>query len=148
MELIIKHFDELTTDELLDIMRLRVSVFVVEQSCPYQEIDGNDKLAYHLYYKDDDGIQAYLRVLPQNTLYSDTSIGRVISIRRRCGLATALLREGITTAIEKFGAKSIVIGAQAYARRLYEGVGFVAVSEEYLEDGIPHIHMKLDVANE
>lgn len=147
MELIIKHFNELTTDELLEIMQLRVSVFVVEQHCPYQDIDGYDKLAYHLYYKEDGKIQAYLRVLPQNTLYDGVSIGRVISVKRRCGLATALLREGIAVAVEKFGARGITVGAQTYARRLYEGVGFAATSEEYLEDGIPHVHMQLDTSN-
>ena len=79
MELILKHFRELTLDELADIYRLRVSVFVVEQNCPYQEIDAADKTAYHLYLKDEDGIQAYARVLPPGTTFETCSIGRVLS---------------------------------------------------------------------
>ena len=141
MELIIRHFSELTTEELMQIYRLRIGVFVVEQNCPYQDIDGMDPLAYHLWLKDEDGIQAYLRVLPQNTLYADASLGRVISIKRRCGLATRLLLEGIALAREKFGAKRLIIGAQTYACPVYEKVGFVRTDYEYIEDGIPHVRM-------
>lgn len=141
MELVIKHFSELTTEELMEIYRLRIAVFVVEQNCPYQDVDGLDPYAYHMYLKDGEGIQAYLRVLPQNTRYADASLGRVISIKRRCGLATRLLQEGIAVAREKFGAKRLSLSAQIYARTLYEKVGFVPTDEEYLEDGIPHVHM-------
>ncbi len=141
MELIIKHFNELTTEELMQIYRLRIGVFVVEQNCPYQDIDGWDSSAYHVYLKDEEGIQAYLRVLPQGTRYDDASLGRVISIKRRCGLATRLLQEGITLARQKFGAKRLTIGAQIYACSLYEKVGFVRTDYEYMEDGIPHVRM-------
>ena len=141
MELIIKHFSELTTEELMRIYKLRIAVFVVEQNCPYQDIDGWDPHAYHLWLKDEEGIQAYLRVLPQNTLYDDVSLGRVISIKRRCGLATRLLQEGIALAREKFGAKRLIIGAQTYACPVYEKVGFVRTGYEYIEDGIPHVRM-------
>ena len=141
MELVIKHFNELTTEELMEIYRLRISVFVVEQNCPYQEIDGWDPHAYHLWLKDEEGIQAYLRVLSQNTLYADASLGRVISIKRRCGLATRLLQEGIALAREKFSAKRLIIGAQVYACPVYEKVGFVRTDYEYMEDGIPHVRM-------
>lgn len=145
MELIIKHFNELTTLELLEIYKARIAVFVVEQNCPYQDIDGCDQDAYHVYLKDENGIQAYLRVLPQGVRYEDASLGRVISIKRRCGLATRVLKVGIDLAREKFGAKRLIIGAQVYARSLYEKVGFVQCSGEYLEDGIPHIHMTLEL---
>lgn len=141
MELIMKHFNELTTDELMEIYKLRIAVFVVEQNCPYQDIDGWDPHAYHLWLKDEEGIQAYLRVLPQGTLYDDASLGRVISIRRRCGLATRLLQEGIALAREKFSAKRLIIGAQTYACPVYEKVGFVRTDYEYMEDGIPHVRM-------
>ena len=141
MKLIIKHFSELTTEELMEIYRLRISVFVVEQNCPYQDIDGWDPHAYHLWLKDEEGIQAYLRVLPPNTLYADASLGRVISMKRRCGLATRLLQEGIALAREKFGAKRLIIGAQTYACPVYEKVGFARTDYEYMEDGIPHVRM-------
>ena len=146
MELVIKHFSELTAEELMQIYKLRIAVFVVEQNCPYQDIDGWDSRAYHLWLKDEDGIQAYLRVLPQGAVYEDASLGRVISIKRRCGLATRLLQEGITLAQEKFGAKRLTIGAQTYACPVYEKVGFVRTDYEYIEDGIPHVRMLQELA--
>jgi len=143
MQIIIKKYNELTTDELYEILKLRIAVFVVEQNCPYQDIDDKDKAAVHIYMKDENGINAYLRVLPQGVSYAEASIGRVISVRRRKGLATTLMKEGISVAKEYFGADSIRIEAQVYARKLYENLGFVQVSEEFLEDGIPHIEMLL-----
>ena len=145
MEIIVKHFNELTASELHEIYKLRIAVFVVEQNCAYQDVDDADKAAYHLYLKDEEGIQSYVRVLPQGALHETASIGRVISIKRRCGLATQLLKSGIELAKEKFGARELTVGAQKYARGLYEKVGFVQCSEEYIEDGIVHIKMKLTI---
>lgn len=146
MELVIKHFNELTTVELMEIYKLRNAVFVVEQNCVYQDVDGLDPHAYHVYLKDEEGIQAYLRVLPQGTRYADAaSLGRVISVKRRCGLATRILKEGIALAKEKFGAKSLTISSQAYACPVYEKVGFVRTDDEYLEDGIPHVRMTREI---
>ncbi len=144
MKLAIKHFQDLTLNELHDIYRLRVAVFVVEQDCPYQEVDGHDKTAWHAWLYDDEGIQAYLRVLPPGETFSDASIGRVISIKRRQGLATKLIEEGIKLAREKFNAERITIEAQVYARSLYEKMGFCQSSDEFMEDGIPHIKMTLE----
>ena len=144
MELIIKKFNELTPEELYDILKLRVDVFVVEQNCPYPEIDGKDKEAYHVWLKDEDGIAAYLRVLDKGVSFDDASVGRVISSRRRKGYGTVVLNEGIKVAKEKFGADRITIEAQVYARKFYENVGFRQVSEEFLEDGIPHVLMTLE----
>lgn len=145
MECIIKHFSELTAAELYKILKARCAVFIVEQNCPYQDIDEFDPDAYHLWLEEEGVLKAYVRVLPQNTMYENASIGRVISLERRRGLATRLLTEGIAVAKEKFSAKQLTIGAQVYARSLYEGVGFVQCSDEYPEDGIPHIHMQLDI---
>ena len=145
MQVIIKHFSELTTEELFEIYKLRSAVFVVEQNCVYQDIDEADKSAYHLYLKDADGIQAYLRVLPKGVRYDEASIGRVISVKRRCGFATWLLKEAILVAKEKFGAKTLVISSQKYAIPVYEKVGFAQCSGEYMEDGIPHVRMSLDI---
>lgn len=86
MELFVKTLHELTPEELFEIYKLRVSVFVVEQKCPYQEVDDADKVAYHVWLKDEDGIQAYLRVLPKGATFDECSIGRVIAVKRRCGL--------------------------------------------------------------
>ena len=147
MELVIKHFKELTTDELFAIYKLRTAVFVVEQNCPYQEVDDADRVAYHLYLKDEDGIAAYLRVLPQGVAHEAAAIGRVIAVKRRMGLGTKIVQAGIAAAKEKFHADCIEIGAQTYVRKLYENVGFVQSGPEYVEDGIPHIPMILKLDN-
>lgn len=145
MELIVKHFQELTLEELVDIYKLRVSVFVVEQNCPYQEIDDADKVAYHIFLKDEDGICAYARALPKGATFDTCSIGRIISVKRRCGLGSRIVAAAIQTAKEKFDADCLTIGAQVYARTLYEKAGFVQISDEFLEDGIPHILMRLSL---
>lgn len=139
MEIYIKKFDELTLDELYEILKIRVNVFVVEQNCPYSELDDIDKEAYHVYLKDYGQIAAYLRVYEKD----EVRIGRVLSLKRRHGLGTAVLKEGIKLAKEKYNAGKIVIEAQVYAKKMYEKVGFVQTSAEFLEDGIPHIKMEL-----
>lgn len=145
MELRHGRLDELTIREIYEIFRLRVSVFVVEQNCPYQEIDDADKEAIHMWLEEDGRIMAYLRVIPAGLVFDQVSIGRVIAVKRRCGLATRLIKEGIKTAAEELGATEIVLEAQTYARSLYEKLGFCQISEEFLEDGIPHIKMRLEI---
>jgi len=137
----IKRFNELTVEELYEIYKLRVSVFVVEQNCPYQEIDEADKHAWHIWLEDEEGIQAYLRVVEAGINFPEVSIGRVLSRKRRCGLGSRIFAEGIHVAENRLGAESIRIEAQVYARKLYEKAGFVQVSDEFLEDGILHIQM-------
>ncbi|HIT96673.1 MAG TPA: GNAT family N-acetyltransferase [Candidatus Aphodousia faecavium] len=143
MQFFAKHFSELTTRELFEIYKLRVAVFVVEQKCAYQEVDDIDSQAYHLWFEDDEGIQAYLRLIPAGVARQEVSLGRVIAVKRRCGLGTKIVAQGIRIAQEKLQAKEIVIEAQTYVRKMYESLGFVAESEEFLEDGIPHIRMCL-----
>ena len=135
MELFVKHFSELTAQELYEIYRLRVSVFVVEQKCCYQEV--NDA--------DEDGIEAYARVLPRGATFPEVSIGRVIAVKRRCGLGKQIVAAAIGTAKEKLHADKITIEAQTYVKKLYENFGFYQTSEEFLEDGIPHVQMQLDL---
>lgn len=141
MKTYIKRFDELTLDELYEILKVRVDIFVVEQNCPYSELDGIDKDAYHVFLKDEDELVSYLRVFKDK----DVRIGRVLSQRRRQGYGTLILKEGIRVAKEKLNAEKIVIEAQVYARKMYEKLGFVQVSEAFLEDGIPHIKMILNI---
>lgn len=143
MELIVKHFSELSVDEMFEIYKMRVAVFVVEQKCPYQEVDDADRIAYHLWLKDEGGIEAYARVLPPETVFRTATIGRVLAVRRRCGLGSRIVEAAIDTAKKKFNAEEITIEAQVYARSLYEKYGFCQISEEFLEDGIPHIQMKV-----
>ena len=141
MELKIKHFSELSAQELFAIYKLRVLVFVVEQNCPYQEVDDADEHAYHVRFEDEDGIEAYLRVVEPGVVFPECAIGRVIAVKRRCGLGTKIVSAGLRAAQERYGAEAVRIEAQTYARKLYEGLGFVQTSEEFLEDGIPHIGM-------
>ena len=148
MELHIKKFDELTVHELYDILEVRNSVFVVEQNCPFHEVDGCDKEAYHVFLTDKDGIQAYLRVMDRGVSLKEVAIGRVLAVKRRCGLATKVLEVGIRVAKEKFHADKIALHAEAYARSLYEKIGFYQTGEEFLEDNIPFIPMQLDLALE
>ena len=145
MDLHVKHYDELTKEELYDIIKVRLDVFVVEQQCTYQDIDGKDKGAYHVWLSDDDGIVAYLRVLDRGVVFDDVALGRVLSTKRRCGLGTRIVKEGIRVAKEKFGADRKTIEAQTYVAEMYEKVGFVKRGEEFLDVGIPHIEMTLEL---
>ncbi len=145
MEIIVKHFSQLSAEELFEIYKLRVSVFVVEQRCPYQEVDDADKAAYHVWLRDEDGIEAYARVLPQGAAFPSAAIGRVIAVKRRLGLGSKIVAAAIDVAASKFNADKITIEAQVYARGLYEKLGFRQSSDEFLEDGIPHIQMQLEL---
>lgn len=142
MEQIVKHFSALSAQELFEIYRLRVSVFVVEQKCPYQEVDDADRAAYHVWLRDEGGIAAYARVLPPGTAFPTAAIGRVIAVKRRCGLGSRIVAAAIDVAETQLHADVITIEAQTYARALYEKLGFRQTSEEFLEDGIPHIQMQ------
>ena len=145
MKIIAKRFEELTLDELYAILKIRVDVFVVEQHCPYPEIDGKDKQAWHVMLMEGNEIAAYLRVLEAGVSFDHVSIGRVLSTKRRSGYGRILLKEGIRIAFEELKAKEIWIEAQSYAKNFYANEGFKQTSEEFLEDGIPHIRMVLEL---
>ncbi len=145
MELVIKRFEELTIDELYEILKVRVGVFVVEQKCPYQELDEKDKKAYHIYLKENNQIKAYLRVIDAGVSFEEVSIGRVLTTERGKGFAKTIIRSGIKVAKELLKADKVKIEAQVYAQKMYENFGFKTVSKEFLEDGIPHIQMILDL---
>lgn len=142
MELAVKTFQELTADELYELLRLRAEVFVVEQTCVYQDLDGKDRAALHLLLREGETLQAYARVLPAGTAFPTAGLGRVCTRSRGRGLGRAVVAAGIRAAREKLGAEEITIEAQSYVRGLYESFGFRQSSEEFLEDGIPHIQMK------
>ena len=137
----VKRFSELSTEELYRILKLRVSVFVVEQNCPYMELDDLDQDAVHVWLEDEGGIKAYLRVLDRGAESEYVSIGRVLATQRRKGLGTEVLKAGIRTAKAYFGAGPICLEAQTYAVGLYEKQGFQQISEEFLLDGLPHVKM-------
>ncbi len=143
MEELVRSFDELSREELYDILRLRSAVFVVEQNCPYLDPDGLDAEALHIFLRDREGIQAYLRLLPAGSMGTEPVIGRVIAVKRRKGLGSRVLHLGIRTARERMGAGTIRVEAQSYAVPFYERAGFIPVSKEFLLDDIPHIEMRL-----
>jgi len=141
---ILKPFPDLTTPELYALLQLRSEVFVVEQTCAFQDIDGQDQLAWHLLgYAPTGELAAYTRLFKAGISYPEASIGRVVvSPRfRRYGLGRELLHQSIAAVGRLFGEQPIQIGAQLYLQAFYESFGFRQVGEGYLEDGIPHIHM-------
>jgi len=142
----LKRFNELTNEELHDIFRLRVDIFVVEQTCPYPEIDGKDPGALHLMYKENDEIVAYARLLSPGISYDEASIGRVIVAKSHRGrsLGYELLEQAVKITQAEYQ-HPIKIGAQAHLEKYYGSAGFVKVSDVYLEDDIPHIDMLLDL---
>lgn len=142
-KLIIKKFDRLTPREVYEILKIRTAVFVVEQECPYQEVDGTDYDSLHVWLEENDEIVAYLRVFERDAENGTVQIGRVLSKRRGEGLGAKVMGYGIEAAQLEMGAKAIFIEAQTYALDFYKKFGFVPCGEEFLEDGIPHTPMTL-----
>ena len=132
---------ELTTDELYELLRVRSEVFVVEQDCVYQDLDGDDQKSIHLWLTLANKIVALARVCPAGTHMPEISIGRVITTERGKGYGKQIMLYAIDTAIKYFHATRIDIEAQEYAKGFYEGVGFRQSSESFMLDGIPHIRM-------
>ena len=138
-----KLFDELSINELYEILQLRAEIFVVEQNCVYNDLDGLDKSAVHQFLKKDGEIVAYSRLLKPGTRFSEYSIGRVVvkQSERRTGLGIEMINAAKTFILNEWKAKKIKISAQKYLRKFYEDLGFEIVTDEYLEDGIPHFGM-------
>ena len=136
-----KTFLQLTTDELYELLRVRSEVFVVEQNCVYQDQDGDEQQAIHLWLTLGDRIVALARVCPARTHMQEISIGRVITTVRDKGYGKQIMLHAIDAAKESFGATLIDIEAQEYAKGVYESVGFKQSSDTFMLDGIPHIKM-------
>ena len=147
MRWFVKHWTQLTRDEVYDLLTVRVAVFVVEQSCPYQEADGLDRRAWHVFARDEAGrIRACLRVLEPEE--GTARMGRVLTLDRGSGLGLELVRRGLQAAWEQCGARRVRIEAQTYAQGFYEKAGFCRTgAPEFLEDGIPHVEMVLERKN-
>lgn len=140
-------FDELGVGRLYDVLRLRLDVFVLEQSCLYRELDGRDQSALHLLATAPgaDDLLGYLRVLPPDEERPEAWIGRVVvnAEARTQGLGRELLRKALAGIEERFGAVPVALAAQSHLRGYYEGFGFVVVSEEFLDEGdVPHVDMR------
>lgn len=143
MKLEIKKYNELSIDELYNIIKLRVDVFVVEQNCPYHECDDLDKMAVHIFYVCNEEVTSYLRILPPGLRFDEPSIGRVVvnSKYRGNGLARKIMNEAIEYITTMMKENSIKISAQHYLIDFYKELGFNVDSDIYLEDNIPHINM-------
>ena len=144
MEWVLKKFHELTLDELYAILALRSKVFIVEQHCIYNDVDGKDQAAFHLMGLEKDELIAYTRILSPGVVYPDPAIGRVVTLpaKRRSGLGRELMDRSIERCESLFGKTSITLSAQIYLKNFYESLGFFAIGNEYLDDGIPHVKMR------
>ena len=136
-----KTFEELTTDELYELLRVRSETFVVGQNCVYQDLDYDDKKAIHLWLTVDDRLVAMARLCPAGTHLPEISIGRVIATERGKGYGKQIMLHAIDAAIELLDAKRIEIQAQEYAKGFYESVGFKQTSDTYILENIPHINI-------
>lgn len=138
-----KEFDKLSSQELYDIFHLRVEVFMLEQNCLYNEVDGKDPKCSHLWCTRDDKILAYCRIVPPGVSYHEPSIGRVVSHPefRHLKLGHRLMQNAIEIIGNHFQTDQIKISAQSYLKKFYEQYGFVQTSDEYLEDNLPHMEM-------
>lgn len=135
---------DLSSQQLLEILAARTRVFVVEQHCPYQEVDDADKTALHVTLRQTGKLVAYARILPAPNC-QPVRFGRVLVAKemRGMGLAKQLVATTLATIASRFPSQPVQIQAQAYLRQFYGSFGFVPVSDIYLEDGIPHIDMVL-----
>ncbi len=140
---VVKEFNAITSIELYEILRLRAEVFVVEQDCVYQDIDGKDIKALHVIGTKDDKIVAYTRIFNAGEYFDKASIGRVVVAKneRKYGYGHELIEESIKAVHNYYKTKEIKISAQTYLKKFYESHGFIKHGDEYLEDDIPHIAM-------
>ncbi len=140
----IKSWEELTKEEFHDIVQLRETVFVVEQNCPYLDVDGKDKRSNHLFLYKRGKVVAYSRLIPRGVSYPNgLSIGRVVVSPdfRRKQLAREMMEIAIKKILTLFKENTIIISAQTYLLQFYASLGFQVEGEEYLEDDQPHIKM-------
>ena len=144
LKLKIKPFAELSASEIYSVLQLRAAVFIVEQNCVYQDIDGKDLKALHLIGEFDGNTVAYARLFKAGDYFENASIGRVVISPdyRDKKWGHELMREAISGIEKHFGETKITISAQQYLQKFYESHGFLKTSEMYLEDDIPHIEMK------
>lgn len=143
MKVLVKTFEELSTKELYQILRLRSEVFVVEQDCVYQDVDNKDQKALHVIGIKNDGVVAYTRIFKPGDYFDNVSIGRVVVSKnqRKFGLGKQIMQASLAAIDQRFPHKAIEISAQSYLLKFYTELGFNAFGEEYLEDGIPHRRM-------
>ena len=141
-----KTFKQLSTDELYAILQLRSEVFVVEQDCVYQDLDYKDQYALHVLGFKNEALVAYTRIFKPGDYFENASIGRVIvkENERKYRYGYDIMEASIKAIKNYYNETKIEISAQLYLKKFYNNLGFKAIGEEYLEDGIPHIGMIKD----
>ena len=146
MDITIKSFDELTTIELHNLLQLRSEVFVVEQDCVYQDIDGKDFKALHIIGQKDGKVVAYTRCFAPGIYFEQAAIGRVVvpKDQRAFGYGHVIMKASLKAIKEHYKTENIKLSAQEHLKKFYESHGFSQIGEGYLEDGIPHIAMVKD----
>ena len=143
MTIQVKSFQELSTTELYDLLQLRSEVFVVEQDCVYQDVDGKDNKAFHVLGYHNQQLVAYTRIFKPGDYFKEASIGRVVVSEksRGSGAGYEIMKASIQFVNDNLAQTDIRISAQTYLKTFYNNLGFIKVGEEYLEDGIPHVNM-------
>lgn len=143
MNISVKTFNDLTVDELHDLLQLRSEVFVVEQDCVYQDIDGKDRKALHIIGEKEGKIVAYTRCFEPGFYFEEAAIGRVVveASERKYGYGHDVMNVSIEAIKNRFETEKIKLSAQTYLIQFYKSHGFEVTGEEYLEDGIPHVAM-------
>ena len=146
MEFFVKKFNELNIDQLYAILQLRSEVFVVEQTCVYQDMDFKDQKALHVIGIKNNVIVAYTRIFAPGIYFKEASIGRVVvkETERKFGYGYDLMKVSIEAVDAFYKVTKITISAQEYLAQFYMNLGFKQVGDGYLEDGIPHIEMLRD----
>lgn len=143
LNIVIKTFNELNTKELYSVLQLRSEVFVVEQDCVYQDLDGKDHNAIHVLGLKNNKLIAYTRIFKPGDYFKEASIGRVVVYKpqRSHNYGFEIMKASIDYIIQNFGVDNIKLSAQTYLKRFYNDLDFIETGEEYLEDGIPHVAM-------
>lgn len=145
MSLIIKTFQELNTKELYEILKSRASIFIMEQNINYQDMDDIDYESIHFFYMENDKVVAYLRAFYKDNDKEDVQIGRVLTLEHGKGLGKKLIENSLPEIKKRLPSKKMVMDAQTHAISFYEQFGFVVTSEEFLEEGIMHVQMELEL---
>lgn len=142
-----KTFNELNNEDLYQILRLRSEVFVVEQDCVYQDLDNKDQISVHIFKKEKDKIVAYTRIFKSGDYYKNPSIGRVVVSKKNRGreLGKKIMIYSIEYIKKNIEGDKIELSAQKYLDKFYKDLGFYKIGEDYLEDGIPHQRMLIDL---
>ena len=140
IQVVTKTFKQLSTQELYDALQLRAEVFVVEQDCVYQDVDGKDQQAWHVLGYKDEKLVAYTRIFKPGDYFKEASIGRVVVAEneRLHKYGYQIMEASIKAIKDLFNETTIKISAQCYLKKFYNNLGFIEIGEEYLEDGIPH----------